>query len=229
MIFLGLAMVGAGYGLQFWGEEYVPSGLAAVLYATLPLFVVIFAHIVIEDEKITRGKALGIVVSFVGTLVVFWRDLMSVFGSAIQLSLVGGLAEVASAVVTALAIVVYKRFYTEIDRVVNLLVQTLIGAAFLLILGAALERSSVFDFTPLAIVVLIYLALTATLPLVGYYWLLEKTSAINVSMITFITPILALILGWVLLSEPVTVYTMLGGTLILTGVYLTVRVVGPTR
>jgi len=223
MIFLGVTMMGASYGFQFWGEEYVPSGLAAVIFAIMPMFVVIFAHILIKDEKITGWKALGIVISFGGTLVVFWRDLMPVLSSDIKLSLVGGLAEVAGAVVTALAIVVYKRFYMEIDRLVNLLVQTLIGAAFLLILGVALEKSSMFDFTPLAIVAIIYLALTATLPLVGYYWLIEKTSAISVSMITFITPILALMLGWILLGEPVNVNTVLGGTLILTGVYLCLR------
>lgn len=223
MVFLGLTMMGASYGFQFWGEEYVSSGFAAVLFATMPMFVVIFAHMLIKDEKITAWKTFGIVISLVGTLVVFWRDLMPVFSFDIQLSLVGALAEVAGAVMSALAIVVYKRFYMEIDRVINLLVQTVIGAAFLLILGVVLEGSSVFDFTPLAIVAIIYMGFATTLPFVGYYWLLEKNSAINVSIITFITPIVALILGWILLAEPVTVNTMLGGTLILTGVYLTIR------
>ena len=223
MVFLGVAMMGASYGFQFWGEEYVSSGLAAVLFATMPMFVVIFAHVLIKDEKITAWKTLGIVISLGGTLVIFWRDLMPVFSLDIQLSLVGALAEVAGAVVSALAIVVYKRFYKEIDRVVNLLVQTLVGAAFLLILGVVLERSSGFNFTPLAIAAVIYMGFATTLPFVGYYWLLEKNSAINVSMITFITPIVALILGWILLAEPVAVTTIVGGTLILTGIYLTIR------
>jgi len=221
MIFLGLTMMGAGFGFQYWGEQYVSSGLGAVLFATAPLFVVIFAHFLIEEEKITTWKAIGIVISFTGMLVIFWQKLTPVFSWNTQSSLYGAFAEVASAVTTALAIVVYKRFYAEIDRVVNLLVQTMIGSAFLLILGLGWEKSSSFDFTPLAIVAIIYLGLTTTLPFIGYYWLLEKSSVINVSTITFIAPILALVLGWILLGEQVNGSTVLGGTLILLGVYLT--------
>ena len=221
MAFLGLIMMGAGYGFQYWGEQYVSSGLAGVLFATAPIFVVVFAHMLIQDEKITRWKALGIAISFSGTVVIFWRGLTLVFGSNVQLSLFGALAEVASAAVTALAIVVYKRFYAEIDRVVNLLVQTIVGSAFLLILGVVFERSSSLDFTPLAIVAIIYLGLVSAFPFIGYYWLLEGSSVISASMITFVTPVLAVILGWILLGEPVSTYTIVGGALILIGVYLT--------
>ena len=222
MIFLGLVMMGASYAFQYWGEQYVSSGLAAVLFATAPLFVVIFAHLLLENERITRRKGVGIIISFGGMLVIFWRDLTPVFGSGIQLSLYGAIAEVASAAVTALAIVVYKRFYAKIDRLVNLSAQTIIGSVFLLALGVVLEKSSPLDFTPLAIVAIIYLGLATTLPFIGYYWLIEKNPIISVSMITFITPVLALILGWVVLGEPVSVSTIIGGALILTGVYLTV-------
>jgi drug/metabolite transporter (DMT)-like permease len=221
MVLLGLMMMGAGYGFQYWGEQYVSSGLAGVLFATAPIFVVVFAHILIQDEKITRWKALGIAISFGGTVVIFWRGLTLIFGSDIKLSLFGALAEVASAAVTALAIVVYKRFYAEIDRAANLLVQTIVGSAFLLILGVVFERSSSLDFTPLAIVAIVYLGLVSAFPFIGYYWLLEGSSVISASMITFVTPVLALILGWILLGEPVSTYTIVGGALILIGVYLT--------
>ncbi|HKM76939.1 MAG TPA: DMT family transporter, partial [Candidatus Bathyarchaeia archaeon] len=71
--------------------------------------------------------------------------------------------------------------------------------------------------------------LATTLPYIGYYWLLEKNSAINVSTVTFIVPILALALGWILLGEQITRGTILGGTLILAGVYLTAGLVNPSR
>ncbi len=224
---MGLTMMGASFGFQYWGEQYVSSGLAAVLFATAPLFVIIFAHILIQEERITRWKGIGIVISFAGMLVIFWHKLTPVISWNTQSSLFGACAEVGSAASTALAIVVYKRFYAEIDRVVNLLVQTIIGSVFLLILGLIWEKSFSFDFTPLAIVSIIYLGLGTTLPFIAYYWLLEKSSVINVSMIPFITPILALVLGWILLGEQVNGSTILGGTLILAGVYLTVGIVNP--
>ena len=220
MVFLGLTMMGAAFGFQYWGEQYVSSGLAAVLFATAPLFVVIFAHTLIEEEKITKWKTTGIMLSFAGMLVIFRHELTAVFSLNTLSSLYGALAEVASAAFTALAIVVYKRFYAEIDRLANLLVQTIIGCSFVLILGLGWERSSSFNFTPLATVATIYLGLATILPYIGYYWLLEKNSAINVSTVTFIVPILALALGWILLDEQITASTLLGGTFILAGVLL---------
>ena len=62
MLFLGIFQITLVYGLVFWGEQYVSSGLTAVLSATLPLFVVILAHISIKAEPITRRKALGVIV-----------------------------------------------------------------------------------------------------------------------------------------------------------------------
>ena len=221
MIFLGLTMMGGAFGLQYWGEQYVSSGLAAILFGTAPLFAVIFAHILIEEEKIHRWKLIGIVFSFVGMLVIFRQELSSVFNWNTQSSVFGTLAEVASAAATALAIVVYKRFYAEIDRVVNLLVQSIVGFAFLLILGLVWEKWSTTYFTPSATMAIVYLGLVSTLPFIGYYWLLEKSSVISVSMITFITPILALVFGWMLLGEQLNGGIILGGALILTGVYLT--------
>ena len=73
------------------------------------------------------------------------------------------------------------------------------------------------------------MGLATILPYIGYYWLLEKSSAINVSTIAFIVPIWALALGWILLGEQITGGTVLGGMLILGGVYLTAGFVSQER
>ena len=76
MLFLGVFQIGLPYGLVFWAEQYVSSGLAAILFATMPFFVVILAHILV-DEKLTGLKGIGVVVSFIGLVLIFWRDLLS--------------------------------------------------------------------------------------------------------------------------------------------------------
>src|SRR5208282_5614059 len=222
MIFLGIIGIGASFGFTFWGEQYVSSGLSAVLFGTAPFFVVIFAHFLIEEQKVTRWKILGIAISFAGMLAIFWHQLTFTFTGNTQSSLYGAFAEVASAACAAMGIIIYKRFCAEIDNLVTLLVQTVVGSVFLLFLGLVWETSSIFDFSPLAIAAIICLGLGTTLPFIGYYWLLEKTTVINVSMTTFITPILALFLGWILLGEQLAGNTLLGAMLILTGLYLTV-------
>jgi len=223
MLFLGIFQISIPYGLVFWGEQYISSGLSAVLFATMPFFVVIFAHIMV-DERLTRVKAVGVVASFVGLVAIFWRDIAVTQGVTANSSLFGGLAVVGSAVSGGLANVVGKRHAHEIDPAANVLIQSLTGTVTLSCLGLITERSSVLNFTPVAVVTILYLGIVGSaLAFVGLYWLLKKTTATNSSLITFITPIVALILGWVVLREVLDPNVGLGAALILAGVYMTIK------
>lgn len=223
MLFLGIFQISVPYGLVFWGEQYISSGLSAVLFATMPFFVVIFAHIIV-DERLTRAKAIGVVASFIGLVAIFWRDITPTQGVMFDSSLYGGLAVVGSAVSGGLANVVGKRYAHEIDPAANVLTQSLVGTVALSSLGLLTERQAVLAFTPVAVVAILYLGIVGSaLAFVGMYWLLKKTTATNVSLITFITPIIALILGWVVLHEIPDPNVGLGAALILAGVYLTIK------
>ena len=223
MLVLGIFQISLPYGLVFWAEQYISSGLSAVLFATLPFFVVIFAHLMI-DEKLTRMKTLGVVASFMGLVAIFWRDVTLTQGIIGQSSLLGGLAVVGSSASGGLANVVAKRHAHKIDPAANVLVQSLTGAAALLCLGLLTERDVALDFEPVAVLAILYLGIVGSaLAFVGLYWLLRKTTATNSSLITFVTPIVALILGWAVLGEVPDPNVGLGAMLILTGVYLTLK------
>lgn len=223
MLFLGIFQMSVPYGLVFWGEQYISSGLSAVLFATLPFFAVIFAHFLI-GEKLTVVKAVGVIASFVGLVSIFWRDIVTTQSLGFTGPLFGGLAVVASAASGALANVVAKQHAEEIDPAANVLVQASTCAVVLSSLGLLTERNVALDFTYVAIGAIFYLGVVGSaLAFVGMYWLLKKTTATNVSLITFITPILALFLGWAVLGEVPDPNAGLGATLILAGVYLTVK------
>jgi drug/metabolite transporter (DMT)-like permease len=87
MLFLGVFQIGLPYGLVFWAEQYISTGLSAVLFATMPFFVVIFAHIM-ADEKLTRLKIIGMIASFFGLILiccpVFLGFLGNVNGTSLQ-------------------------------------------------------------------------------------------------------------------------------------------------
>lgn len=224
MLFLGIFQITLPYGLVFWGEQYITSGLAAVLFATLPFFVVILAHALVKDEKLTTLKVVGVIASFAGLVAIFWRDVFASQNLTAQFSLFGGLAVVGSAASGALGNVVGKRYAGRIDPAANVLVQALTGTVILSALGLATNEYLALNFAPAAIAALLYLGVVGSaLPFVGLYWLLTKTTATNASMLAFITPILALILGWLLLSEVPDPNVGLGAVLILAGVYLTVK------
>jgi len=223
MLFLGIFQISLPYGLVFWAEQYVSSGLAAVLFATMPFFVVIFAHILV-DEKLTRLKVVGVIASFIGLVLIFWRDLAVPQGLSGNLQFYGSLAVVGSAVSGALANVVGKQHAEEIDPAANVLVQSLTGTVALGALGLATEGHADLSFTPTSILAILYLSIVGSaLAFVGMYWLLKKTTATNVSLITFITPILALVLGWAVLQEVPDPNVGLGAMLILAGIYLTMK------
>jgi len=223
MSFLGIFQISLPYGLVFWGEQYISSGLAAVLFATLPFFVAIFAH-PLAGEELTRIKIGGIAVSFIGLLIIFWRDIAVAQSIAAQYSLAGSLAVVGSSASGGLANVVAKRYAHGIDPAANVLVQAIIGTLVLSSAGFAFEIGRPMSFTLVAISSIIYLGIVGTaLPFVALYWLLRRMSATNVSLFTFITPIVALALGWLILGEILDPNVGVGAVLILVGVYLTMK------
>jgi drug/metabolite transporter (DMT)-like permease len=224
MLFLGVFQVTLVFGLVFWGEQYISSGLTAVLSATLPLFVVIFSHMLIRAEPMTRRKAVGVIVAFAGVAVVFWRDLASAQGSVMQFSLLGSLAIVGSAASGAVGNVVAKKYASAIDPSANALIQSVIGAVTLSIASIMTERGPVPELVPIVIAAVLYLGVVGSaLAFVGWYWLLTKATATNSSLIFFVTPIVALVLGWLMLQERMEPISALGTFLILSGVYVTVK------
>jgi drug/metabolite transporter (DMT)-like permease len=226
MLFLGIIQISLPYGLVFWGEQYISSGLSAVLFATLPFFVAIFAH-VISAEKLSKFKVVGIVISLTGLVAIFWRDVAAAQTLATQSSIFGSLAVVGSAASGGLGNVVGQRYAERIDPSANVLVQHLVGAVALLSIGLASEPRTSLDISPIAITAVLYLGIVGSaLGFVGLYWLLKKTSATNTAMITFLNPILALLLGWLILREVPDPNIGLGATLILAGVYLTLKPAG---
>lgn len=226
MLFLGIFQISVPYGLVFWGEQYISSGLSAVLFATLPFFVVISAHI-LADEKLTRLKAVGVILSFAGLVSIFWRDITAAQNFVALNSIFGSLAVVGSAASGGLANVVGKEHAEQIDPAANVLIQAFVGTIVLSSLGLATEWNSPLNFTPVAVAAILYLGVVGSaLPFVGLYWLLRKTTATNTSLITFIMPILALVLGWAVLHEIPDPNVGLGAALILAGVYMTLKLAG---
>ncbi len=224
MILLGIFQVTLVYGLTFWGEQYISSGLTAVLSATFPFFVVIFAHVLTKTEFITRRKIIGIFCAFVGVIIIFWQSLGSGQGSSAQLSLLGSLAIVGSVASAGLGTVIAKKYSSRIAPASNVMVQSMVGSVTLLVAGVVTERGIPFEFSPTAIAAVLYLGVFGSaLAYVGWYWLFTKTTATNSSLILLVTPVIALLLGWLILQEKLEPVVAMGTLLILSGVYVTVE------
>ena len=220
MIVSGLLTFTVTYGLVFWGEQYISSGLAALLFGTFPLFGLLIAHLYLPSEQMTLTKVLGVVLGIGGIALVFSNEL-AVTGT---LALWGSIAIVVAAACSAYADVLIKLRGGHLDSSLLTLVQMIAGLIPLILIGAGMEGDPrLFAWTPLAVFSILYLGVIGSaLAFVLFYWLIKHMAVTKTMLLTLVTPLVAVSLGVVLLDEPLTWRTATGGTAIIAGLALTV-------
>jgi drug/metabolite transporter (DMT)-like permease len=227
LIYTGLLSITVNYALVFWGEQYISSGLAALLSATVPLFGLPLAHRYLETEPLTARKALGVVLGMVGVAIVFSGEL----GIGGPIALWASIGMIVAAFATAHAGVLVKSGGTHIEPSVLAGVQMAGGCIPLLIAGLAVEGSPLrFHWSPLALLCLAYLTIVGSvLAFLMYYWLIRHMEVSGVLMIPLATPFVAILIGGVFAGEVIGWHTALGGAAIIGGVALTVVRLENTR
>ncbi|HVF26876.1 MAG TPA: EamA family transporter [Pyrinomonadaceae bacterium] len=214
----GLLAFTLNYGLLFWGEQYVSSGLAALLQATIPAFGLVIAHYHLPGERITPIKICGVLLGVVGVGVIFSNQ-MRVEGS---LALWGSAGIVVGALGVAYANVLVKARGAHIEPATLAAGQLGCGLLPLLLAGFALEGNPLnFRWTPTAIISLFYLALVgSSLAFLLFYWLVRNMDVTKTMLIALVTPLLAVTLGMIVLDERLSWRTLAGGACIMSGVAL---------
>jgi len=212
----GILSFGLNYGLVFWGEQFITSGLAALLQSTLPAFGLVFAHFHLPGERLSWARIGGVVLGVFGVGVVFSNQL-AVAGKQ---ALAGCVALILSALFAAYANVLVKARKVKLNPVILAGGQMFFGLLLLLAVGIPLEGSPLnFRWTPMAVVALFYLAVVGSvIAFVLYYWLVHKIDVTKSMLIALVTPVVAVILGMLVLDEEIGWRTLIGGAMILTGI-----------
>jgi drug/metabolite transporter (DMT)-like permease len=204
------------YGLLFWGEQYISSGLAAVLQSTIPAFGLVIAHFYLPGEKMTPAKILGIVLGVIGVAVIFSNQL-DVAGPK---ALAGCGALIVSSVGAAYSNVLVKAYGKHLDPAILAGGQMFFGLIPLLLIGIPWEGSPLnFRWTPMAVVALFYLAIVGSVvAFLLYYWLVQNMDVTKTMLIALVTPVVAVTLGMLVLNEELHWRTLLGGLMIISGI-----------
>lgn len=208
------------YGLLFWGEQHVSSGLAAILQATIPVFGMLIAHAYLPGERLTAVKLAGVLLGVAGVGLIFSNQMRA--GG--DLAAWGSAAIVAGAVCVAYANVLVKARGGKFDPAVLAAGQMLCGLVPLVCFGLAFEGNPFrFHWTALAVVSLLYLTLVGSVAaFLLYYWLVRKIDVTKTMLIPLVTPLAAVVLGMLVLGESLTWRTLAGGALIMSGIGLVV-------
>jgi drug/metabolite transporter (DMT)-like permease len=212
----GILSFGLNYGLLFWGEQYISSGLAALLQATIPAFGLVFAHFHLPGERLTWARIGGVVLGVCGVAVIFSNQL-AVAG---RQALAGCIALILSSLFVAYANVLVKARGTNMDPAILAAGQMFFGLLLLFAVGIPLEGNPMnFHWTPMALIALFYLALVGSvIAFLLYYWLVLNMDVTKSMLIALVTPVVAVILGMIVLDEEIGWRTLLGGAMIMIGI-----------
>lgn len=214
---MGLLSGAIPYWLISWGEQYISSGLASLLQATMPIFTILLAHWLSNDERLTWLKGIGVIAGFAGVGVLMMPDLRQ----GLQANLLGQMAIIGSSVCYATATLFARVHLRGQSPVVATMGQLTTGALLTVPACLVLEPPVHLRVSWAALACWLALAILGTvIAYIIYYALIERTSATFVSMVTYIIPVNGLILGAVVLGEPLSATVVAGLALILLGIGL---------
>ena len=215
---LGALFFLIGHGTLHWAEQRVASGLAALLIATEPMFILVLAWAT-SQQRISRISAVGLAVGVVGVAILAGAEL-----SAKDASLIGLVAVLVGSLSWAAGVVISPKLKLPTDALARTAVPLVCGAVMLLVTAGitgefhglhwdAISLKSIFGLGYLIVFGSI-VAFTA------YTWLLQRCPPTLVATHTYANPVVAVLLGWLLASEPLTSRVALASVAILGAIVL---------
>jgi drug/metabolite transporter (DMT)-like permease len=212
----GVCTFGINLPLLYWGEKLVPSGLSAVLYATIPMSTAFLTR-AFGMERLRAPKVIGAVIAFAGVAVLFSTTFHG------QIAPAGLLAIFVAATMSALGSVCLKRGPRQSAIGANA-VGCAVGALMSGAISLALNEPHRLPTTPATLLPLLYLTIAGSLgAFVIMSWLVTHWPITRASYVSVVVPVLALALGSVVRHERVTLVNLIGAALVLVGLLTGMR------
>jgi len=209
---MGLFNNAIPFSLIFWAQTELTSGVASILNATMPVFTVIAAHLLTKDEKMTKMRFLGVVLGFLGIVVLI--------GSPISGSIWAHLAILAAGISYALASIFGKRFaQMGVKPMATATGQVICSAIILLPFALILERPWTNASPSFHVIqaMIAMISLSTAFAYFLYFRILSTAGATNVALVTLLIPPFAVLLGILFLNETLTLQQITGMFIITAG------------
>jgi drug/metabolite transporter (DMT)-like permease len=216
---LGALIFVVDYGCLFWAEQRVPSGIAAVVLATIPVFITLMEIIFLRTQRLTVRLSLALIIGLFGVAVLMNHSLS--FGE-VPVNRAGAIALLVASATWSIATVYTKRLPLPASKPMSAATQMLTGGALLFVLTAATGEFTGFHAQAVsgrAWFALVYLIIAGSIVgFTAYVWLLHYESPTRVGTYAYVNPVVAVCLGYFLGGEAVGPRTLLGTLLVLVSV-----------
>ena len=226
LLIVGVMNPAVPYILITWGQQFVSSAMAGIINATVPLFALPFAHYFLRDEPITVARLTGLVVGFLGIVLIF-SNIPSVSPGIIETQsgmdnsqnvLIGQIAMLGAAVCYA-GSMVFVRYSLRRTAPIIIALSSQLNAFILTgIMAVVLEAPFTSRLSDTGWMGIAWLGISSGLSYILFYFVLSKWGTTRTSLVTYLVPVIAVTLGAVVLSEVISWQSLIGGLLVISGI-----------
>ncbi len=217
IVIQGTGQFGLNFALVYWAEQTVPSGLASVLFAISPIVTGVLAALLFRIEQFSLRGMVGLIVGLFGVAVIYWSEVIK----AAHAPPLGVAAVLCASVLVSLASICAKRWSEGIPPLAMAAPGQLFGGVLLASVAFFTERGQPVAFAPTSLASIAYLAIVgSSIAFLAYFSLLANIQVTKLSLIGYVTPIVAVILGSLVLHEHLATRTFLGAAFVFAGIAL---------
>jgi len=219
--FIGWFSMGIAWAFLFWAEQGITGGLASILNSTVPLLTIALTPFITSFDKLTAKKIAGVVIGFFGILILFAPDIAA--GESAMFYRGSGV--LAMALCYAIGVLWTRRVTHHISSTYCFLWQAVGGSFSLLVCALIFEGNPFHVFTIFswnAFISILYLAIfSTTIAWLLFIVLLREIGSVEATSVTYVVPIVSILLDYIFIGTLVPFYAMIGAVVILLGVWFT--------
>lgn len=205
LTFLGLTNNALPYLLISWGEQYIDSAVAAILNSTSPLFTMVMAHMFLSDDRMTRSRLVAILIGFLGIVILIGRDAWSGLPGKegwTAVNLVGQAAVLFAAISYAFSSVYARRVTHEVAPILRALIPLLGADLIMWGITPVVEAPFTLPHRPLTWLAVLWLGVMGVgVAYLLYFYLLHSVGPTRTILVTYVFPVVGVLLGVIFLGE----------------------------
>jgi len=194
-----------------WGEQTIDSAVASILNATVPLFTILLAHFLLQDDKMTAQKVFGLLIGFAGTIVLLSKDITV----GAQSSVVGQAAVILASIFYAGSAVLGRKLTQHVEGTVRGAMFLIISAILMWAVGPLVEKPFEFPSLTLTWIAILWLGILGSgLAVIMLWYLIHEIGPTRTSLVTYLFPVGGVILGVIFLNEHLS-WQLIAGTMLI--------------